>query len=135
MSAGIPNRFSRTREDHARELDEDYVELVQALIEEKGEARATDLAGRLNVSHVTVSKRVSRLRGAGLVERGRGRSISLTREGEALARESRERHRVVLALLRSLGVPEEVAQADAEGIEHHVSAATLAAMARAVNGS
>lgn len=132
MSSTATNRFSRTREDHARELDEDYVELVQALIEEKGEARATDLAERLNVSHVTVSKRVTRLKKTGLVRGERYRSIFLTPKGAALANESRERHRVVLDFLRGLGVPEEVAQADAEGIEHHVSEATLAAMARSL---
>jgi DtxR family transcriptional regulator, manganese transport regulator len=34
--------------------------------------------------------------------------------------------------LRALGVSESVARADAEGIEHHVSAATLAAFERFV---
>ncbi len=129
-----PNRFARTREDHARELDEDYVELIEALLREKGEARATDLAERLNVSHVTVSKRVARLRRSGLLKGERYRSILLTEAGLALAQSSRERHRVVLAFLLGLGVPAEVAQADAEGIEHHVSATTLAAMARSVDG-
>jgi DtxR family manganese transport transcriptional regulator len=33
----------------------------------------------------------------------------------------------VVALLRAVGVPEEVAELDAEGIEHHVSSRTLAA--------
>jgi DtxR family manganese transport transcriptional regulator len=36
----------------------------------------------------------------------------------------------VVAFLRSLGVPEIVAQGDAEGIEHHVSGDTLAAFRR-----
>jgi len=31
-----------------------------------------------------------------------------------------------LDFLRKLGVPEEIAQSDAEGIEHHVSPETLA---------
>ena len=128
-----PNRFRRTREDHSRELDEDYVELIAALIQEKGEARATDLAERLDVSHVTVSKRVARLRKTGLVRGERYRSIFLTDAGAALAAQSRERHRIVLEFLMGLGVPRETAESDAEGIEHHVSETTLAAMARAAN--
>lgn len=132
MSTG-PNRFSRTREDHSRELDEDYVELIAALIAEKGEARATDLAERLDVSHVTVSKRVAKLRRDGLVWGERYRSIFLTETGAELAARSRERHRIVLEFLLGIGVEREIAEADAEGIEHHVSETTLAAMARAVS--
>jgi Mn-dependent DtxR family transcriptional regulator len=44
-----------------------------------------------------------------------------------LSRESRRRHEIVAGFLRSLGVPEAIAQADAEGMEHHVSKETLAA--------
>ncbi|MBN8638294.1 MAG: transcriptional regulator MntR, partial [Anaerolineae bacterium] len=40
------------------------------------------------------------------------------------------RHRVVTDLLEALGVPAAIARADAEGIEHHVSAETLAAFER-----
>jgi DtxR family manganese transport transcriptional regulator len=39
---------------------------------------------------------------------------------------------MVLEFLHALGVPEEVAEADAEGIEHHVSEETLEAMRRFV---
>jgi DtxR family transcriptional regulator, manganese transport regulator len=39
----------------------------------------------------------------------------------------RARHRLVVDLLRALGVPSEAAEADAEGIEHYVSETTLKA--------
>ncbi len=42
----------------------------------------------------------------------------------------RGRHRLVVELLREIGVPESAAEVDAEGIEHHVSDETLAAFAR-----
>jgi DtxR family manganese transport transcriptional regulator len=54
------------------------------------------------------------------------RSIFLTPAGVKLSRESRRRHEIVAGFLRSLGVPEAIAQADAEGMEHHVSKETLA---------
>jgi DtxR family manganese transport transcriptional regulator len=126
------NRFSRTRADHSRELAEDYVELIDELIAEKGEARAVDLAERLGVSHVTVSRTIRRLMRDGFVSAEPYRSIFLTDEGKALAAASRERHDQVVSFLIALGVPDEVAESDAEGIEHHVSQQTLAAMRRFV---
>ncbi|HRK20179.1 MAG TPA: manganese-binding transcriptional regulator MntR [Fimbriimonadaceae bacterium] len=130
-----PNRFQRTRDDHSRENAEDYVELIDALIRETGEARAVDLAERLGVTHVTVSKTVQRLQREGLVTSQPYRSIFLTDEGRQMAEESQARHAMVLKFLRALGVPDEVAEADAEGIEHHVSQETLAAMRRFVDGA
>lgn len=124
------HRFQRTREDHSRERAEDYVELIDALIQEKGEARAVDLADRLGISHVSVSRTLQRLKREGYVTMEPYRSIFLTEEGKATAARSRERHALVLRFLLALGVPEEVADGDAEGIEHHVSAQTLAAMRR-----
>jgi DtxR family manganese transport transcriptional regulator len=122
------NRFQRTREDHSREVAEDYVEMIDSLIQETGEARAVDLAQRLGVSHVTVSKTIQRLQREGWVTAQPYRSIFLTEQGAALAAESRARHDLVIRFLRGIGVSEETASSDAEGIEHHVSQETLAAM-------
>ena len=120
----------RTRQEHSQETAQDYVELIAELIAETGEARAVDLARRLGITHVTVSRTIRRLQRDGLVSSQPYRSIFLTEAGEKLARESRRRHEVVVAFLRSLGVPDRVAQSDAEGIEHHVSKETLTAFQR-----
>lgn len=119
------NRFRRTRDDHAMETAEDYVELIEALANESGEARRVDIATRMGVSHVTVSKTVQRLIREGLVASLPYRSLFLTEKGKALATAARERHRLVLAFLLELGVNPDVAEEDAEGIEHHVSPETL----------
>ncbi|HEY0867250.1 MAG TPA: manganese-binding transcriptional regulator MntR [Fimbriimonas sp.] len=126
------NRFQRTRDDHSREKAEDYVELIESLIRETGEARAVDLAERLGISQVTVSKTIQRLQREGLVSSQPYRAIFLTEKGTQLAQATRERHRIVHDFLLRLGVREEVAAVDAEGIEHHVSAETLEAMRRFV---
>jgi DtxR family manganese transport transcriptional regulator len=110
---------------------EDYVEVIADLIDDYGEARVADIAERLGVTHVTVTKTIGRLKRDGLVTRRPYRSIFLTAAGRQVARKARRRHQIVLRLLRSLGVSERTAQADAEGIEHHVSDETLSAMARA----
>ena len=119
--------FSQTRKAHAHEVSEDYVETIADLLEETGEARVVDLAARLGVSHVTVSRTIARLQKAGLVASQPYRSIFLTAKGEDLAAASRKRHQTVVAFLRSLGIPGHVAEKDAEGIEHHVSPDTLSA--------
>lgn len=118
------------RNDHAMETARDYVEAIEELASTQGEARAVDLAKRLGVSHVTVIRTVARLQRDGYVSTKPYRAIFLTDKGHTLARASRECHEVVLNFLRSLGVPEQIAQADAEGIEHHVSPETLAAFRR-----
>ena len=117
----------RTRNEHAQETAQDYVELIAELIAETGEARAIDLARRLGVTHVTVGRTIQRLQREGFVTTQPYRSIFLTAAGRRLAQVSRRRHEVVVAFLTSLGISETMAQSDAEGIEHHVSAETLQA--------
>jgi DtxR family manganese transport transcriptional regulator len=124
----------RTREEHSHETAQDYVELIAALIAETGEARAIDLAHRLGVTHVTVGRTIQRLARDGYVTAQPYRSIFLTDTGRKLAEESRRRHEIVFAFLKSLGIPEAVAQSDAEGIEHHVSPETLAAFVKHLGG-
>ncbi len=122
--------YRRTRSDHAREIAEDYVELIDDLIQDTGEARAVDLARHLGVTQVTVTKTIERLKKDGLVTSEPYRSIFLTPEGRRLAEFTRQRHQLVLDFLLSLGVPRADAEVDTEGIEHHISPRTLEAMKR-----
>lgn len=122
--------FRRVRADHQNELAADYVELIADLIDERGEARCTDIALRLGVANATVVKTLRRLQTAGLVSQEPYRAIFLTMEGWKQAEDGRRRHAVVERFLIALGVGPEVARQDAEGIEHHVSDETLRAMAR-----
>ncbi len=71
---------------------------------------------------------MSRLKRDGLIEMRPYRSIFLTPEGKTMAAEARDRHEIVVAFLLSLGVSQETAETDAEGLEHHLSEETLAAM-------
>jgi len=122
----------QTRHEHAMETAQDYVEAIADLAETQGEARAVDLARRLGVSHVTVVRTIARLQRDGYVTTQPYRAIFLTQDGTKLAESSRRRHEVVLNFLRALGISEETAQRDSEGIEHHVSPETLAAFERHV---
>ncbi len=124
------DRFRKTRAAHSDETAEDYVEAVAQLIESSGEARISDLARVMGVSHVTVTRIIARLRDAGLVLQEPYKPVTLTPAGRQLAKASSERHEVVLRFLRAIGVPPKQAEIDAEGIEHHVSAQTIKAMRR-----
>ena len=120
----------RTRSDHATEAAEDYVEAIDEIISAKGECRVDDLRKHFSVSHVTVSRTLSRLDRDGYVKKEAYRPVTLTKKGKRLAEQSRARHQIVLAFLKVLGVSEAIAELDAEGIEHHVSEETLKIMQR-----
>src|ERR1700730_7362986 len=122
-------RFGKTRSAQSAALHEDYVELIADLLASSGEARPTDVARRLGVSHVTAIKTISRLKREGLATGRPYRGIFLTDEGRKLATRVRARHRLVVDLLLAMGVPAEAAEAEAEGIEHYVSETTLKAFA------
>ncbi|KQQ86211.1 manganese-binding transcriptional regulator MntR [Aureimonas sp. Leaf324] len=126
-TAPIAARFARVRLANQSELSEDYVEMIDDLIGEFGEARATDLAERFGVSPGTVARTIQRLARDGLVESKPYRAIFLTCEGKALAERVRERHRLVVDFLIAVGVAPDAAEMDAEGIEHHVGKDTLEA--------
>lgn len=119
--------FERVREAHQTETAEDYVELIADLIEVNGEARVSDLAARFGVSHATVNKIIARLNKEGLVTNKPYRSLFLTEAGQEMAEYCKARHQIVVSFLLALGVPQDVAEMDAEGIEHHVSQQTLSA--------
>jgi DtxR family transcriptional regulator, manganese transport regulator len=120
-------RFGKTRSAQSTAVIEDYVELIADLLAEAGEARPTDIARRLGVSHATAIKTIARLKREGMATSRPYRGVFLTEEGQALASRVRVRHRLVVDVLLALGVPVEAAEADAEGIEHHVSDVTLKA--------
>lgn len=123
-------RFGKTRAAQSSATLEDYAELIDDLQSGGAPARPTDISRRLGISHASVIKTIGRLKREGLATSLPYRGVLLTPEGRRLAARSRERHQLVVALLLALGVPREAAEEDAEGIEHHISPATLAAFRR-----
>lgn len=115
----------RTRRDHSTETAEDYVEAVAEIIEERQTCRLVDLAEYFAVSHVTANRIVARLQKEGLMSTQPYQPIELTPKGKRLAARCRQRHDIVYRFLLSLGIDEQTAAIDAEGIEHHVSPKTL----------
>lgn len=105
---------------------EDYLEAIWRITQEKGYARVTDIAERLNISQASVSKMLRRLKAGGLLEVERYRGLALTPYGESQGQRLLARHRILERFLDHLGVSDSaIAYQDVEGIEHYVSTVTL----------
>ena len=120
--------FKKVRDAHKSENTEDYLEIIADLLNVKGEARIVDIASRLDIAQATANKTIQRLQNQGFVKKEPYRSIFLTLKGQQVASISKKRHIIVLTFLKNLGLDIKTAEADAEGIEHHVSNKTLKKM-------
>ena len=120
--------FKKVRDAHKTENTEDYLEIIADLLNTKGEARIVDIANKLDIAQATANKTIQRLQNQGFVKKEPYRSIFLTLKGQEVASVSKKRHIIVLTFLKNLGLDARTAEADAEGIEHHVSDKTLKKM-------
>ena len=120
--------FRKVRNAHKKENTEDYLELIAELLNSKGEARIVDIANKLDIAQATANKTIQRLQSQGYIKREPYRSIFLTLKGQKIASKSRKRHNVVLNFLLNMGLDLKTAEADSDGIEHHVSDKTFKKM-------
>lgn len=111
---------------------EDYLEVIYELIERKGYATTGDISTHLNVSSPSVTKMMQRLHDTGYLVYERYKGISLTDKGMDVAEGIRQRHGILAEFLIMLGVDEETAHRDAEGIEHYLEPKTLEKLERFV---
>ncbi len=120
--------FSKVRNAHRKENTEDYLELIADLHNHNGEARIVDIASKLGIAQATANKTIQRLQLQGYIKREPYRSLFLTLKGQKIASFSKKRHNTVYNFLINLGIDSKTAEADSEGIEHHVSQKTLRKM-------
>ena len=120
--------FKKVRDAHKTENTEDYLEIIADLLNKSGEARIVDIANKLGIAQATANKTIQRLQNQGYIKKEPYRSIFLTLKGQEVASISKKRHIIVLTFLKNLGLDAKTAEADAEGIEHHVSEKTLKKM-------
>jgi Mn-dependent DtxR family transcriptional regulator len=111
---------------------EDYVEIIYELIREKGYAKPVDIANHLHVRPPTVTGMLDRLHSEKIILHEKYGGITLTMEGENMARALGERHALLVAFLKLFGVEETTAQKDTEGLEHYIDSRTLDLLARFV---
>ena len=107
------------------ESAEDYLERIYELTEDKGRARMVDIARSLRIRQASVTQMVQKLGEHGFVRYEKYRGLVLTSKGKGIARAVRRRHRVLEEFFELLGVDRNTAQLDLEGIEHHLSPASV----------
>lgn len=115
--SSVPNRSSSAAED--------YLERIQELIDAKGYARVVDIAGSLGISQASVTNMVKRLDSEGFLHHEKYRGLVLTSEGERIARAISHRHKILTDFLSLMGVSPNEVERDVEGMEHHLSTASL----------
>ena len=115
----------RKEEDYRTARMEDYLEVIYELIQYKGYATTIDISEYLNVSSPSVTKMVQKLNESGHLNYEKYRGIRLTDKGTLVAKNIRERHGLLAEFLKIIGVDEDTANKDAEGIEHHLQPKTL----------
>lgn len=113
------------KKDERTDRMEDYLEVIYELVEEKGYATTVDISTYLNVSSPSVTKMVQRLDESGYLIYEKYRGIKLTDEGVRVARSIRNKHGLLAEFFKIIGVDEEIANNDAEGIEHHLHPQTI----------
>ena len=108
---------------------EDYLERIHELIEEKGYARVVDIASSLEVKQASVTSMVQKLGELGYLNYEKYRGLVLTDKGRAVARGIQKRHETLSRFFSLFGLSPETQQQDIEGIEHHLSPATVNVLA------
>jgi Mn-dependent DtxR family transcriptional regulator len=134
-----PNRLDAIREaNNVKKEDrtdrmEDYLEVIYELVEQKGYATTVDISNFLNVSSSSVTKMMQRLDDTGYLKYEKYRGIRLTEDGIRIAQNIRSRHGLLAEFFRIIGVDEESANNDAEGIEHHLHTETIRKLEEFIN--
>ncbi|MBO4562181.1 MAG: metal-dependent transcriptional regulator [Clostridia bacterium] len=111
-----------------QESGEMYLENILILSQQKDRVRSVDIAERMGFSKPSVSRAVGLLRRNGYIDVDGGGSVTLTASGREIAETIYERHRILTAVLISLGVDDETAAEDACKIEHYISDRTFEAV-------
>lgn len=120
----------QTQPPRTSEAAEDYLERIRQLIKTKGYARVVDIAAELQISQASVTSMIQRLDTEGLVKYEKYRGMVLTSAGEAVADRIAHRHELLTGFLTMLKLPTEIVAHDVEGLEHHISPETFAALER-----
>ena len=127
------NRLESIRDAHIGKKEkeyrtdrmEDYLEVIYELVQQKGYATTIDISQYLNVSSPSVTKMVKRLDETGYLKYEKYRGICLTQHGIDVAMSIHQRHSLLAEFLKMIGVDKDIANKDAEGIEHHLHPQTL----------
>lgn len=103
------------------ESGEMYLETILLLKKSKGAVRSIDIVNDLNYAKSSVSRGINILKSKGFITVAEDGAIEFTETGRERAQEIYERHKILTAFLKKLGVSEKTAEADACRMEHVIS--------------
>jgi DtxR family transcriptional regulator, Mn-dependent transcriptional regulator len=108
---------------------EDYLEAIIVAARDIGSARVRDIAARLDVRSASVTGALRALAEKGLIHYAPYEVVTLTPEGEKLARGVLRRHETLKAFfIKVLGAEESEAESAACGMEHALPRSLLERM-------
>lgn len=110
---------------------EDYLKAVLILHEKRGYVRCVDVAEYLGVTKSSVSRAVRELSKKEYLQKNVDGLLSLTEQGQQIARQIYEKHIFFSRQLRAVGVPANIAEQDACKIEHIISEESFDCLKRA----
>ncbi len=111
------------RKTHIRR--EDYLEIISELVGLKGYATTLDISRHMNVSPPSVTKMLQKLDKDGYLEYEKYHGINLTSKGNHVAEAIRQKHSTLLEIFEILGIKKDIANQDAEGMEHYLNPKTI----------
>ncbi len=110
------------------ESGEMYLETILVLSQTQKYVRSIDIANTMNYSKPSVSRAVGILKENNFIHIDKDGYITLTQQGNEIAKKIYERHTIISKFLESVGVSAEIAAQDACKIEHNISDESLAAL-------
>ena len=110
------------------ESAENYLETILILQNRNGSVRSIDIASELEFTKPSVSIAMKNLRENGFIEMDKNGFITLLDAGRTIAEAVYERHTILTTVLKSIGVPAEIAREDACRMEHIISEETFEAI-------
>ena len=97
------------------------LETIHLLTQKMGVVRSIDICEHMGYSKPSVSRALGILKKSGHILVDKNGFLSLTEDGEIVAKKIYERHRILTEVLIAIGVSPEVESDDACKIEHHIS--------------
>jgi len=130
MKSKVSRRLESIKAAHESEKTissrvEDYLEVISELVDMKGYATTLDISRYMNVSAPSVTKMLKKLDADGYLEYEKYYGIDLTEGGQRIADNIKQKHGILLEFFGILGIGKEIANQDAEGIEHHLNPKTI----------
>ena len=111
-----------------QESGEMYLETILILSRKMGAVRSIDISEHMGYSKPSISRAVGLLKAGNYITVEDDGHITLTASGREIAEKILSRHTILTEMLVKLGVPREVASADACKMEHVISDETFTAI-------